>query len=110
MIRKLAGLSGLVLITWPLALVLAQEPGDVAAGAALARTWCSNCHVIGKDAVGSPSDAAPSFASVAGQPQTTQFSLRVFLQTHHRNMPNYQLSRTEMDDVVAYILSLRDRP
>jgi mono/diheme cytochrome c family protein len=34
-------------------------------------------------------------------------SLRVFLQTPHANMPNFQLSRAETDAIVAYILSLR---
>ena len=38
---------------------------------------------------------------------TTSMSLRVFLQSPHGNMPDYRLSREQIDDVVAYILSLR---
>ena len=29
--------------------------------------------------------------------------------TPHQNMPDFRLSRTETDDLVAYILSLRGR-
>ncbi len=40
-------------------------------------------------------------------PSTTSMSLRVFLQSPHGNMPDYRLTREQMDDVVAYLLSLR---
>jgi hypothetical protein len=40
---------------------------------------------------------------------TTGMSLRAFLLTPHARMPDIQLSREQTDDVVAYILSLRDR-
>jgi hypothetical protein len=40
-------------------------------------------------------------------PATTSMSLHVFLLTPHANMPNYHLTPQEIDDVVAYILSLR---
>jgi mono/diheme cytochrome c family protein len=48
---------------------------------------------------------ASDFAEVAKLPSTTALSLRVFLQTSHKNMPNFTLNRTEADDVIAYILS-----
>ena len=41
---------------------------------------------------------------------TTRLSLRVFLQTPHDRMPNLQLNRDEIDNVSAYILSLRTAP
>ncbi len=75
----------------------------------MAETWCSNCHVIGPGRSGPASDAVPTLPSVAQRTSTTALSLRVFLQTPHANMPNYQLSREQIDDVVAYILSLRQR-
>ena len=40
---------------------------------------------------------------------TTPLSLRVFLQTPHNRMPDLHLSRTEIDDLIGYILSLRDK-
>ncbi len=36
-------------------------------------------------------------------------SLRVFLQSPHARMPDLHLSRDEIADVSAYILSLRSR-
>jgi hypothetical protein len=38
---------------------------------------------------------------------TTPLSLRAFLQTPHERMPDLHLSRDEIDDLTAYILSLR---
>jgi len=87
---------------------LAQtEPGDPAAGRRLAETWCANCHRIASQGPGPVGDAAPAFAAVAAMPSTTRMALAAFLQTPHPSMPNYQLSREEMDDVIAYLLSLR---
>jgi mono/diheme cytochrome c family protein len=83
------------------------EPGDVRAGQRLATTWCANCHQVAAGGPGSANDAAPSFPAVAGMVSTTSMSLRVFLQTPHGNMPDYRLTREQIDDVVAYILSLR---
>ena len=83
--------------------------GDPAAGRRLAEAWCSGCHVIGPGASGPASDAVPTFPGVARMPSTTELSLRVFLQSPHSRMPNWQLSRAETDDVIAYILSLRGR-
>ncbi len=85
---------------------LAQSTGNALAGQTLARQWCANCHLI-SGAEGRTSDAAPAFEAVARRPSTTETSLRVFLQTPHRRMPSYTLSRQETDDVVAYILGLR---
>ncbi len=108
MMGRAAGMFGIVLVAWHVSPAMTQPLGDVAVGADIARTWCSNCHVIGRNATGSPSDAAPPFVTVARKPQTTSLSLRVFLQTSHSNMPNYQLTQAEMDDVIAYVLSLKE--
>jgi mono/diheme cytochrome c family protein len=85
---------------------LAQSAGNALAGQSLARQWCASCHMI-SGTEGRMSDAAPAFEAVARRASTTETSLRVFLQTPHRRMPNYTLTRQETDDVVAYILGLR---
>lgn len=87
----------------------AQEAGDARAGRDMAATWCANCHRIAPAGPGPATDAAPAFAAIAAMPSTTSLSLRAFLQSSHRNMPNYQLSQDQTDNVVAYILSLRGR-
>jgi hypothetical protein len=40
---------------------------------------------------------------------TTPLGLRVFLQTPHGRMPDLHLTRDEVDNLIAYILSLRRR-
>lgn len=87
---------------------LAQAPPPLATeGARLAQQWCANCHAIAPGQQPPTGDAASSFPAIARMTSTTEMSLRVFLQTPHVNMPDYQLTRNEMDAVVAYILSLR---
>lgn len=106
-------MRGLVLLLALAALsapVAAQtEAGSVAAGQRLAETWCANCHRVAPTGPGPATDSAPAFAAVAAMPSTTALSLRVFLQTPHRNMPNFQLSGEQTDDLIAFILSLRRR-
>lgn len=101
---------------WLLALMLAaspslamaqQEPGDPGAGKQLAATWCANCHRIAPGGPGPATDIAPSFAAIAALPSTTSMSLRAYLRTPHANMPDYRLSREELDDIVAYLLTVR---
>jgi len=83
------------------------EPGDPRAGLRVAATWCANCHRVAPDGPGPTTDAAPSFRSIARMTSTTSMSLRAFLQTPHANMPDYRLTREELDDVVAYLISLK---
>jgi mono/diheme cytochrome c family protein len=86
----------------------AADAADVAAGAKLARAHCAECHSIADDpGARSVNALAPRFADVANAPSTTETALKVFLQSPHRNMPDFILSAAERDAVVAYILSLR---
>jgi mono/diheme cytochrome c family protein len=86
---------------------IAQEAGNAKAGAKLAQTVCAQCHAIGPELKRSPNPMAPGFASVAAWPGMTDRALRVWLQSSHPTMPNFVLSRSERDSVVAYILSLK---
>jgi mono/diheme cytochrome c family protein len=86
----------------------AQVPsGDANAGWQLVKAQCSTCH----DGEGKPRNPqqGPSLAAVAAMPSTTSISLHAFLMTPHADMPNYRLTTREIDDVVTYILSLRQR-
>ncbi len=96
----------LAALAWPAA---AQVPaGDPQAGHELALAWCAGCHAVEPRPVRS-GDAVPSFAAIAAMPSATAMSLTAFLTTPHGRMPNFQLSRQQVDDAVAYILSLRGR-
>ena len=51
----------------------------------------------------------PSFQSIAEEPSTTGISLNVFLHSNHNNMPDLVLSAAESRDLIAYILSLKQK-
>ena len=89
--------------------VRAQEIGDTAEGHKLAENWCSSCHVIGPTQQQGVSNGAPTFAAVARMKSTTTLSLYAFLQTPHDRMPDLHLSRDDIDNISAYILSLRHK-
>ncbi|MBV8397855.1 MAG: cytochrome c [Acetobacteraceae bacterium] len=110
MLRLLPALRLCCLLVLPADYVMAQtQSGNLAEGHQLAQTWCSNCHLVDPNGQSRATDVAPSFASVANMPSTTSAALHAFLTTPHPPMPDFRLSRTEMDDVVAYILSLRGK-
>lgn len=84
--------------------------GDPATGRAFALQACTPCHVVSADQLSPKRFAnAPAFQAIANTRAMTGSALRAFLSTSHPTMPNLILSGKEMDDVVAYILSLRDR-
>jgi hypothetical protein len=51
---------------------------------------------------------APDFQAIANTPGMTATALRAFLQTPHPKMPNLILTPEQSDDVIAFLLSLRD--
>jgi len=86
----------------------AQPAGDPVVGREVAARWCASCHVIDK-APPRANDAVPGFSAIAAKPATTTASLAAFLATPHGQMPDYALSRTDIANISAYILSLRPR-
>lgn len=86
---------------------IAQRPGDIKKGAALALSVCAQCHAVRVGQSRSPNKMAPSFASVAATPGMTATALGVWLQSSHPTMPNFIFTLDERHDVAAYILSLK---
>ena len=87
---------------------IAQDlPGDIRSGKRLAESWCSACHRI--DGNAGVIDGAPDFYSIANLPSTTALSLKVFFQSTHKDMPNFHITTSDADDLIAYVLSLRKR-
>ena len=78
--------------------------GNAASGRALAKAWCAECHRVEPNA---PGASVADFTEVANLPSTTALSLKVFLQSSHKDMPNLILKPAEADDIIAYILSLK---
>lgn len=83
----------------------AAQPADPTEGKRLAEAWCSQCHVVGGGATTGP-DVGPPFAALANDPEKTEDTLRGFLQHPQRPMPPLELSRRDIDQLVAYIRSL----
>jgi mono/diheme cytochrome c family protein len=107
---SLAGAAGAAMLIAGLATALADTvppgSGDGSTGHRLASEWCRDCHAIEPTAIntGKP---APDFVAVANMPSTTELSLKVFLLSSHKTMPNFIIKPNDADDLVAYILSLK---
>ena len=84
-------------------------PGDVTSGRILSEKVCAKCHNVRGNGNMSPLPDAPPFQKIADAPSTTQLSLRVFLQTPHRLMPDLRLTAEERDDAISYILNLKKK-
>jgi mono/diheme cytochrome c family protein len=82
------------------------EAADTAAGRALAERWCTGCHLVEGMAKGS--DAAPTFSAIANRRDRTETEMEAWLTDPHPVMPDLKLSRTQIDDLIAFIESLRE--
>jgi mono/diheme cytochrome c family protein len=81
--------------------------GDSGSGLVLAKTWCTSCHIVAPNAAGG--DTAPPFATIANRPNRSPGATRAWLTETHPPMPNLNLSNQQMDDIAAYLESLRKR-
>ena len=87
----------------------AQESGSVTDGLSFALRVCGECHAVVRGAGDSRHPDAPPFSFMAQIPGLTALALTVSLQGAHRKMPDLVLTHQEMQDVTAYIMSLRRR-
>lgn len=86
------------------AFVLIAAPalaGDPVEGRAIAQRWCSSCH--------GASDAAPPLETAVNRGDRTTATLHAWLTDPHPPMPNLALSRAEIDNLVAYLETLRKK-
>jgi hypothetical protein len=84
----------------------AQGRDSVSAGRQLAEAWCKECHTFEMSDAGTMG-RAPDFTRIANRTSTTELSLKVFLRTNHRSMPNLIIAPGEADDLAQFILSLK---
>jgi mono/diheme cytochrome c family protein len=97
-----------VVLGMPQPLSAQSSRGDAASGRLYATNWCTECHSVEPETAGT-GRFAPDFTAVAKSPSTTDSSLKAFLRSEHLHMPHFAMKRAEVDDIVAYILSLRRR-
>ena len=86
-----------------------QDIGDAEKGLSYARKVCSTCHNVLRSEGPSPNRRAPSFKQIANTPGMSITALTVWSRTTHPTMPNLVIDPNDMDDLIAYMLSLRDR-
>ena len=93
--------------------------GNVEAGRSLALLACTGCHVVAPDQPFKPIRTGlprpPDFKEIANRSNITAASLQHHLEIlpavpENSHMPNPMLSSQELLDVVAFIISLRDKP
>jgi mono/diheme cytochrome c family protein len=85
----------------------AEELGDAKRGLAVAQMTCAQCHAIRKGQLRSRNGRSPTFDAIAATPGMTPMAFRVALRTSHREMPNLVLKNEEIDDLAAYIATLK---
>jgi len=87
---------------------VAPQKGNPRAGLRFAQANCRPCHVVTSGPGSSVRFAsAPDFRSIAANRSTTALSLNIWLTNPHPTMPTLQLTATERQNVIAYIMSLR---
>ena len=87
----------------------AQEAGDPRRGLGYAQQVCAECHAVLPAERSSPRPELQTFAAVANTPGMTGTAIAVWLQTPHKSMPNLILKLEDRNDLIAYIVSLREQ-
>jgi len=85
---------------------LAEAAGSPEAGSHLANQWCSGCHLVNAKQTEALADAPP-FAEIAKKSDSDIAALEGFLMDPHPPMPQMSLTRQQIQDLLAYISSLR---
>ncbi len=89
---------------------LAAEPGDSARGLSYAKKFCAGCHGVEAKDQSSPNSEAPTFSGVANSTGMSSTALTLWMQKPHlhHSMPEVVVPIDERENVIAYILSLKD--
>ena len=87
----------------------AQELADANSGREFAKGVCAECHAVSTGQIASPNIAAPTFRAIANSPGMSRTALIVWFQTPHPTMPNLVLKTEDLNNVISYILSLKDQ-
>jgi mono/diheme cytochrome c family protein len=103
------GLTLLVAATPALAGAPATNAPDPMNGQELASRLCSNCHLVGSGQQEQANADIPSFHEIANKQGQTAGSIMAHIVLSKHPMPTIPLTKKELSDLAAYILSLRGR-
>jgi mono/diheme cytochrome c family protein len=87
---------------------LAQPDNRHSLGRQVAMELCSSCHRV-TEGQPRPGRGVASFFAIANLPSTTALSLKVFLRSNHKGMPNLIITESDSNELIDYILSLKRR-
>jgi mono/diheme cytochrome c family protein len=82
---------------------------DPANGQELASRFCSNCHLVGSGQQEQANADIPSFHEIASKEGQTAGLIMAHIMLPKHPMPTIPLTKKELSDLAAYILSLRER-
>lgn len=82
-------------------------PPDAQNGGALAERLCATCHAVSGEAGARSRPDVPGFTAIARSPDTTPERLAGAIILPHPAMPGIALTRAEIRDIIAYIMSLK---
>ena len=85
----------------------AASAADIEQGQRIYQRWCVECH--GSIAAKTARDSAPPLAQIVRDKTLTPGALRTWLANPHPPMPNLSLGRREIEDIIAYLQSLRTK-
>lgn len=106
-LTRLAFVIALAATSWSISSQQAVALEDPAEGKKIAEQWCANCHLVSSDQEKASADV-PTFMTIAGRSDAELEKLKFFLADPHGSpMPNFNLSRKEIEDILAYIKTLR---
>ena len=102
-VRRIVHITSIVALT-----IIAGSPahsaGNRESGEALAHQWCSSCHAV-EHHKAVITDRAPPFAAIALRRDDGW--IKSWLSNPHKPMIGVELSRKQIEDVTAYIRSLK---
>ncbi len=80
------------------------------AGRVIAEKFCSTCHLTPDAAAKPVTVGIPSLSALANKPEQTPEAIALRLINPPHPMPDMQLTRDEIADVIAYLATLRISP
>lgn len=90
------------------AAAMAAELGSPVAGLDFARAHCARCHSVEPEGEGLVPSREIAFIEIARDPAMDEVTIRAYLRMPHEEMPNVMLTPEQTDNLVAYILSLKN--
>jgi mono/diheme cytochrome c family protein len=84
------------------------EAGEASRGLVYAEQNCASCHAIQASETMSPNMDATDFVTIANTPGMTSIALSAWMQSAHPTMPQLLVGQDQVDDLWAYMLTLRE--